>query len=392
MTFVRWLIRNLSASLFSLAVFSFAFLVSLYVVFHTPKQLETALQQSGIYSVAVQDTLEQTQNNNSSLPLTDPGVQSAIQSAVPASTIQSSAEQIINSAYNWIDGRAASPNFTIDLTKTKSDIAANLGTYLQPKLAALPVCPAGTELPDNTGAIFSMACRPAGVSVSQLVSEARQEALGNGVLKDASITASTLKDRQGQPLTSKFSYVPKLRHDFMMSLYGLPALIVLSALGVTFASKSKRAGLRRLCLTLLTTGIYSLAIAWVTVWLLNHATNSLGSQAAGLEAVQGKAVKVAELLVADLRKWWFGFGIGYVGVGVLGLLALHFIKPKLRPAATGNNPLGHNMDIPQAGTTFTAKSENVASESRPPAKVNKQAADPGRLIAESKDDDNNAYN
>jgi len=154
MPFFRWLVRNLSASLFSLAVFSFAFLVSVYMVFHTPKQLEAALQQSGIYSIAVQNALTQTQNTNSSLPLTDPGVQSAIQSAVPASTVQSSAEQIINSTYNWIDGRVASPNFTIDLTQTKSDIATNLGTYLQQKLAALPVCPAGTALPDNTNAIF----------------------------------------------------------------------------------------------------------------------------------------------------------------------------------------------------------------------------------------------
>jgi len=141
---------------------------------------------------------------------------------------------------------------------------------------------------------------------SQLVSTAQQEALGNGVLKDSSITAAALKDPQGQPLISKFSYVPKLHRDFVLSLYGLPALIVLSALGVTFASKSKRVGLRRLCLTLLTTGIYSLAIALAMVWLLNHVANSLGSQAAGLEAVQGKAVKVVELLVADLRKWWFG--------------------------------------------------------------------------------------
>ncbi len=343
------------------------------MVFHTPKQLETALQQSGIYSIAVQNALTQTQNTNSSLPLTDPGVQSAIQSAVPASTVQSSAEQIINSTYNWIDGRVASPNFTIDLTQTKSDIATNLGTYLQQKLAALPVCPAGTELPDNTSAIFSMTCRPAGASISQLVSTAQQEALGNGVLKDSSITAAALKDPQGQPLTSKFSYVPKLHRDFVLSLYGLPALIVLSALGVTFTSKNKRVGLRRLCLTLLTTGIYSLAIALVTVWLLSHVANSLGSQAAGLEAVQGKAVKVVELLVADLRKWWFGFGISYVGIGVLGLLALHFNKSKLRPATVDNNPLGHNMNIPQAGATFAAKSDNPASESRPLAKVNEQA-------------------
>ena len=353
MTFFRWLARNLSAALFSFAVFSFALLMSLYMVLHTPKPLEAALQQSGIYGTVVQDVLEQTQTSDSSLPLSDPGIQTAIQSAVPASTVQASAEQIINSTYNWLNGAVAEPNFNIDLSPSKAAIADNVSAYVQQKLTALPICPPGTALPGDAAAIFSMTCRPDNASVTQLVDQAQQEARGDAVLKDTAITSSTFKDAAGQPLTTRFSYAPKLRRDFLWSLYGVPAVIVLSALGVIFASKTKRAGVRRLCVTLLTTGIYSLAIAWVTIWLLSHASMSLGSESSGMAAVEAKAVKVAQLLAADLRSWWFGLGIGYAGAGIIGLLAVHFTRPKQKTGGgLGADPSKLNTDTPPSGTTL----------------------------------------
>ena len=48
MQFLRRLGLSLSASLFSLTIFMFAAFISVYVVLDTPKQLEAALQQSGI--------------------------------------------------------------------------------------------------------------------------------------------------------------------------------------------------------------------------------------------------------------------------------------------------------------------------------------------------------
>ncbi|HKR82309.1 MAG TPA: hypothetical protein VJR27_04910 [Candidatus Saccharimonadales bacterium] len=373
MGFLRRLGLALCATIFSFSIFLFATFVGLYYVFDSPKPLESALRQSGIYDSVVKNAVQQQsqkqdQNTASgSIPLNDSGVSAAIQSALPPATIQTNTEKAIDSIYDWVHGKTKTPDFKIDLTSEQDSIVQGIGSYVRNKLNALPVCVSGTQLPQNTEEIFNLTCRPANVSVNTLVAQVEKQAQDQGFLKDASVTASNLKDKNGQPLLDKFNNVPKYHHYFIVSLFVLPLVIVLSALGVVFASQTRRGGLRRISVTLITTGIYSLAIALFAIWALNHfAGNLTGQNTADAQVIAGKAVDVIKILATDLRKWWLGFGAGYLLLGIIGLLVVHFTKPtpaKLAAQikATETNALDHNLDIPEAGTTFAPKPNMPAS-------------------------------
>ena len=354
MNILRRLGLALCAAIFSLSVFLFALFVSVYFVFDTPKATEAALQQSGIYSVAAEDLVEQTQTNSNALPLNDSGVKAALQAGLPPQTVQSFTEQIVNSTYAWVHGQTTTPNFSIDLTSTKQAMADNLATYVQQKVSALPVCSGPEAVPPDASEVLQLTCRPPELSVSALVSQVRQQVLGSGIIKDSTITTNSVKNAQGVPLSQEFSYVPKAHRYFVWSLLALPGVIALSALGVLFLARSKRAGVRRLSFTLITTGIYSIAIALLSAWGLNRLAGSLAGQGTGLAALQSSFVKVADILATDLRGWWLGFGVGYVVLGVIGMVIVHVTKPKLGVVPKGN-PLEHNLDIPAAGETFAPK-------------------------------------
>lgn len=367
MKLLRQLGLTFSATLFSLAVFGFAMAIGIYMVFRTPAKLESALQQSGVYSAAATSVINQSvQRSGTQLPLNDPGVQSAIKAALPASTVQQNAEQVINSFYDWIQGRTQTPDFSVNITGIKSNVSDNVGSYLRQKLSALPTCPPGTMMPQNTNDIFNLTCIPRGVSIDQLVAQGTAAADNSGVLKDNTVTANNLKTADGQTLTQKLNNIPKAYHDFVEALFALPLLAVLTSLGVVFWSATRRTGLRRLSVTLITTGIYSTLIALVAAWGLDRAANALASQqSGGLTALESGLVKVGDILCGDLRHWWLMFGIGYIVVGIIGVIIVRATRPKgpalahaladeVQGGEAGQHPLGHNRDIPQAGTTFTA--------------------------------------
>ncbi|HSX08454.1 MAG TPA: hypothetical protein VLG11_06190 [Candidatus Saccharimonadales bacterium] len=375
MKLLRQLGLTLCATLFSLAVFGFAIAIGIYTVFRTPTKLESALQQSGVYSAAATSVINQSaQQSGTQLPLTDPGVQSAIKAALPASTVQQNAEQVINSFYDWIQGRTQTPNFNVNITGIKSNVSDNVGSYLRQKLSALPTCPAGTMLPQNTSDIFNLTCIPRGVSIDQLVAQGTAATDNSGVLKDNSLTAGNLKTADGQTLTQKLNNIPRAYRDFVEALFALPVLAVLTGLGVVFWSATRRAGLRRLSATLVTTGIYSTLIALVAAWGLDRAASALASQqSGGLTALESGLVKVGDILCGELRHWWLIFGISYIVFGVIGLIIVHATRPK-GPALAhaladeqqggeeGQHPLGHNRDIPQAGTKFNAEAGGEPAE------------------------------
>jgi hypothetical protein len=372
MNFLRRLSLALCAALFSLSIFLFATFVSIYYVFDSPKPIESALQQSGMYDSVVKNVVQkQSQRpendiNASSIPLNNEGVSAAIQSAIPPATVRANTEKAINSIYDWVHGKTKTPDFRIDLSEQRSTAIGSIGSIIRSRAEGLPVCTSVSATPQTTEELFSATCRPANVSVETLVAQVEKQAKEDLPI-DTTFTANSLKYKDGQPLFDRLNKVPKYHHYYIFSLFILPALIILSAVGVIFASRTRRGGVRRISVTFITTGIYSLAIALLALWAINHFTKDIpSSSTADTQVIASKLVDVVKILATDLRKWWLGFGAGYVLLGIIGLLVVHFTKPRAgklaaEAKATATAELGHNTDIPEAGTTFAPKPHMPAS-------------------------------
>jgi hypothetical protein len=329
MNILRRLGLSIAVFLFSMGVSVFALFISVHFVIDTPQPLENALRTSGIYSAIVPNLITQ-QAKTSALPYADPGIEQALEQALPPSFLQNSSEQVVNSIYAWVHGTTAAPAFSIDLSQVKNNFASNVATYVQQKLNALPACTQLVEPPTTVADVLSMTCMPYGVSSATIANDARQEALNGGLFpQNGTIDSSVFKDSQGKPLTDKLAIVPKIHHYYILSLYLLPVVILLSAVAVIFWSVTKRAGTKRIAWILVTTGVSSIVVALVGVWLLNESVTTLGGLSASTPlAIQTKLLSIMATLAADLRIWWIGIGAGYAVAGIILLVVVKLNKPK----------------------------------------------------------------
>jgi hypothetical protein len=359
MNILRRLGLSFTILIFSLSISLLALFISLYSIVSTPQPIKQALETSGIYSVAVDDTIAQ-QETATSLSSADPLVQQALKQALPPSFLQGASSQAIDSVYTWIQGKTASPDFTIDLTQVKNNFADNLAASVKQKLDALPQCTGYIAPAASVNDALSLSCMPRGVSSATIAADARQEAVDSGLFAGGnSINASSFKDGQGKPITDSLKIAPQVYHYYYIALYLLPLLIVLCIVAIIYWSATKRAGIKRVAWLFITTGAGIMIIAAVEVWLLHTGISLLSSTTSGVATIQGKLLVVLETLVTDMRTWWFVAGAAYFVVGIILLIILKF-KPARPTLPMGNG--GHNGELPP----IVVSSPPVTPPSTPP--------------------------
>lgn len=330
MKFFRNFALSLLFSLVSFCVFSLGFLLSLKFVMGNPVSIKNALSQSGIYQTLVQDALKQSENKNNeinSLPTTQPEIQTAIRQAFPPEQLQEDVNQIIDGTYPWIQGKTPTPTFRIDLTNAKQQLANAVADYASRRLSALPPC-TPAEVPPNID-IFTLTCLPLGFDTPAAVNQARQDVLNaGGPLKQPVLTPDTLKPDDSHTITQKFANVPRAYHSFILTLYALALVAIITSVAAVYFSSTWRSGLRRLGVTLVTIGISTVLAAWIGSTLLHRGLDQLVTTAQNNQLVQVKISNVVDILTANVRNWWLGYGFVILVIGIGVLIALRFTKPK----------------------------------------------------------------
>jgi hypothetical protein len=363
MMFFRRLGLGLATSLFSFLLIVFALFASVFFVLDNPGTLKTALSQSGIYNVAVSLTAQKQQGLGLALPLDNPEVKQALTSALPASYIQATSERNIDSTYDWIHGRVQKPTYVADVSQPKNAFANNISTLVEQKFSALPVCTKLIAIPTTAAEVLNLTCRPAGIPASLVAAAAQLQIAQSGVIDTVATSATTLQDNNGQSLTDKLSYVPKAHRYYIISLYVIPFLLLLSGTAIFFWSQSRRSALKVMARMLLVTGLLSIIFSLVAVWALGQGVHYLENSTTILAAVQGKLLDVANILGTHLRNWWIGIGAGYI-VAAVTLMVLLKVKGARNTQQNEhlNAELGYNANIPSAGTTFDPHANKPPSD------------------------------
>ncbi|HET6747337.1 MAG TPA: hypothetical protein VFH06_04495 [Candidatus Saccharimonadales bacterium] len=319
-----------------------ALFVALYMVFDSPQPLKQALRTSGVYETSIQSSLPEA--SDTTLLVSDPGIQQAFVAAFPPDFAKISSERAIDSIYAWARGQTPKPDFSIDLTPVKQNFASNTAQDIEQKLAALPLCAMVTAPPTSAEEVLNLTCRPRGISLDQIGQMVRQEILATKLFSDTdTIDTASLKDVNGQPLSDQLSFVPVAHRYFVISLYVVPVLLLLGTIAIIFWSVTKRAGVKRMAWLLVVIGLTNIVFSIVEVWLL-HAGVSIFAPASATPAVQDKLLIALEILATQLRDWWLGFGVSYVVLGVMLLIILAFVRP--RPKLTMGQSPASNIQNP----------------------------------------------
>lgn len=322
--------------------------VSLNHVLGTPGYLKRSFQESGVYDRLVEDILNQgraagDQAEAGRLPLEREEVRQAAREAFPPELLQRSANTIIDSTYEWLQGKSDKPQFEVDLAPAKADFANRIGSYARARLAGLPAC---TGVPATTDP-FEITCRPPGVNLEPEIRRLTSElATTDEYLADPVITADDLTVSQAGkqvPYYQAGVEWPQLFGRMRLAPFVVGLLAALTAVAVIALSRPRKHGVTSLAVALVTTGVVTLG-AW---WLLGNAADALGRRVAEapIHAEDFVRTSLVSSLVTTLERTLSGvvllFALLYIGLGILMLIIVKLLARRrlgiTQPADTSDS-------------------------------------------------------
>lgn len=345
MQFVRKSALGLVVSLLIATLITFGITFGLLKVFGTSGPIKNAFKESGFYQTIVGNALDLAQKSEKSespdqIPINRPEVQDIIRSAASPAYLQTQTEQTLDSIYAWLQGKKPKLDFAIDLADVKVRLADGLEQYAIQHLATLPTCKAGS-VPRGNLDPFQASCLPRGTNIKSVAAQAKNEILNGEFLKDSQITAESIKTQDGQQtLAQQVEKAPGIYQNVVRGIYGLGLLALLLSAALVSLSSSRRSGLKKLAIIIIVIGASSILIGIAAGFGINRAADVLVRN----DPMQESAMRVAEILVSDLRGWWVGYGAALILVGVGTLVALHLLKK--RSGDAGEKPADPGVTAP----------------------------------------------
>jgi hypothetical protein len=354
MHIAKRLARGLASSGFKLCIYMAALTAAVALTFGTPTKIKQALTKGKVYDNVVDGAIEQIQKQNSAppegqeggepeeshIPLDNAAIEQVAHQAFPPELLQSSFEQIIDGTYHWLDGEVTQPDFKVDLSIVKQNLANAIGDEAVRHLQALPVCTPeqvrGINLAEADA--FGLPCLPPGLNLEIKRQEIVAEVAGSqDFLKDPVITANNLKNDEGKTPFETLSNAPKAfqwtkRLPWIFGIAGL-----LAGAATVFLHDDRRRGLFVIARALLIAGVLLLVSGLITLFFLGHLP--LPENVADSGKLGNTLLEVIRSLGGAFNGVLLTFAGVYTVLGAGGLLGLHFTKPKTTPEkASSDDP------------------------------------------------------
>lgn len=343
----RSLFLRLSVSLLPVTLFSFGLALSAMLVFGNPTFIKSAVRDSGLYEVLIDDVFLQNQSVlGATLPLHDNGVSDAVKAAFTPNLLQTTGDHIVDGTYAWLRGDTETPQFNVDLTNAKAQAAENVGTYVANRAAGLPICSSAQARAFYSSGmdLYTLTCRPSDLSTETIHDMVRGSLMtSSDFFGNAFMTASSIQDQNGRPLYTRLSFIPTLYQWTIKAVYILGGISALATTGVLLLSSPRRAGVKRLGITTLAIGgvgvLFSILLGFISSYISDGITKISGST----DALQVKITDILHILLTDVRYWWLRIALAEVVIGAGLLVWLRIarkpaLSPQPEPAALNGVP------------------------------------------------------
>ncbi|HSX00163.1 MAG TPA: hypothetical protein VLH38_03970 [Patescibacteria group bacterium] len=343
MHFLRKVAVAAAATLLTITLFSLGLAWSGHQVFGTSNAIKHALSKSGIYQSAVTEILHKqqgTDNSGSNLPVDQPQIKQIIEDAFPPQFLQSQVEQVINAVYAWLNGKTPSLQFSVDLGPAKLKLADGVEQYVISHLATLPPC-AANAIPSGDIDPLNTTCAPPGLDVRAVAAKERENILRGDFLKDSTLSADSIKDKDGKTLNQRLQEAPKNYRRVMLVFYGSGLLALVVGAVIVFGSTTWRLGLRRVAIILITIGTMGVALGFISSLAVHYTSTKIASAQASDKVLQQQLLSIIRSLTDNLRTWWIIYGVALLALGIAALLTLHLTahekRAKTEPGTAGES-------------------------------------------------------
>ena len=318
----RWFLSFLVTLLISLWLAA----ATLQMTILNRTMVEGWLQNSGLY-----------QNLISAIPLEVPGaasgqsfvtaadIKQALADTFKPSFLQTQTESILNSTYDWMEGKTPAITFSIPVNQKKAEFIANMAKVIKTKVAALPPCASAIAPSTN-----QPTCLPKGVSAADFADQLSHLTDGQGQdLLSKPITQKDLGNVQSPLAGWITAIVPQVGWTVIV----MPILALLAAAGFVLLNDDMLKGLATIGRRIFFHGLV-VAVIGGLLWYFGQSfsLDSFIPTGEGSEVGQSIAKNLAEPLVHVVAP-----GIGQVLallagavaiVGAAAWLAGHILKRK----------------------------------------------------------------
>lgn len=252
-----WLSLYLVAGLFFLTANTFA----LFSVIN-PGNVKQTVKEEGTYNKIVPAVLSSATYSSDilpaqQLPLNEPWVKEAAVKAFPASDLEQKGNGLIDGTFGWLEGKTEKPEYKLDFTSNKQNLATEIGNSTESRISGLPRCSLN-NLPKTIDA-FHIDCLPYGISPKTIAGRASSQISNDqGFLKNPIISSDNLPGSQGSQSNNPFGLLEGLKplyEHIGLLVWLLPiATAGLAALGV-FLARDRLKALKRLGRSFISSGV-----------------------------------------------------------------------------------------------------------------------------------------
>ncbi|MCA9332746.1 hypothetical protein KDA00_02635 [Candidatus Saccharibacteria bacterium] len=316
----------LSSSLLRLLIFFGITLLGLSIIVTNPGHIKNTFSSTGVYDNFVDDVLNDTvkANQNSSLPINDPEVQLAIKKSFNSELLKQSNEQIIDSFYDWLEGKSEKPVFNLDFRDQRKQISDKIAELAFIRLNNLPTCFAVPETIDP----FTAGCRPPYTDQAFEQQKLSDQIAGpEGIMPDATFTNEDLpKNSNGLIIYERYSSAPLIYKWLSYLPFMLGVVLIGLSVAVVLLNKTKRKGFQQLGSIVIGSAITLLITPIVFNFILPKFNNALSFNTQS-ESTQALINRVTNQLTADFYTNILNIGIQLLALGIVILGIEKFTRP-----------------------------------------------------------------
>lgn len=305
----KYVIQVIGKTLFRLSMYFGAFVFSFFAVFGSPEAVKQAFISTDAYERFVPAVIEDSAQNgkgNSSIALDDPEVTSIISESFDPFTLQFYTEAIINSSYDWLNGRQEHPDFIVDFSSNINKMAFGLSELAMSRLEVLPEC----ETVPTTIDPFRDTCKPPYYDFNEGRRALTDDIIANnGIVSKTTFTLDDLpNNEEGQTVVEQYGFLPTVFSYGKFSHWIFLGLMFNGGLLAVYGSRKKREAFTFLGRDAVSTGIFLALSTVFYVFILPRFFS-------GITGLSGTGASV--VLEDVLSKLTTNFNILLIQIGVL---------------------------------------------------------------------------
>ena len=257
--------------------------------------------------------------------------------ALPPNVLEADVDIILNSAYDWIEGKTDTIVLNLDLSDEKTAFVNALGDEAISRAASLPTCTAPLDTDFDP---LSSSCIPSGVNVGSQVEKIKNDLSASAdFLPDTLITSTdiTVGDANNKKLLSEeFSVAPKIYKQAKNSAYLSAGVVAMLGLFVFLLGKTRRSSLK------INAWLFGLAGSWALLLGMalklsdNFVVDAMINKDGSTVLSSSFAAPLISQITSTLLKWHMVIGGAYLGVAIICIVAARSMNKKDRSVDEAN--------------------------------------------------------